>query len=87
MKDLCLAVALSQLLRCRLEGATLHGESVSTTRKLIYSQILTNSAEGVPADNAEKVLVKNAEKAFGTLGIELDNLVVYMQVCEWQYNI
>ena len=79
MKDLCLAVALSRLLRCRLEGATLHaGSSVSTTRKLIYSQILTNSAEGVPANNAEKVLVKNAEKAFGTLGMELSFLNDYL---------
>jgi len=78
MKDLCLAVALSRLLRCRLEGATLHAGSVLTTRKLIYSQILTNAAEGVPADNAEKVLVKNVEKAFGTLGIELSFLNDYL---------
>lgn len=34
-KDMCLAFALSRLLRCRMEGATLHEGAVSTTRKLI----------------------------------------------------
>jgi len=43
-KDMCLAFALSRLLRCRMEGATLHEGAVSTTRKLICSQILTDTS-------------------------------------------
>ncbi|KAF8673379.1 hypothetical protein HU200_048942 [Digitaria exilis] len=79
MKDLCLAVALSRLLKCRVEGATLHAGSVSTTRKLVYAQILTDAAEEcVPADNADMVLVNNAEKAFGTLGMDLFFLNDYL---------
>ncbi|XP_052137411.1 uncharacterized protein LOC127755810 [Oryza glaberrima] len=45
MKDMALAFALSRLLRCRLEGATLHEATVYMTRKLISKRILSDSAE------------------------------------------
>ncbi|EEC68543.1 hypothetical protein OsI_36845 [Oryza sativa Indica Group] len=47
MKDMALAFALSRLLRCRLEGATLHEATVSMTRKLISKMILSDSADKV----------------------------------------
>uniref|UniRef100_A0A0E0MH99 DUF4220 domain-containing protein n=1 Tax=Oryza punctata TaxID=4537 RepID=A0A0E0MH99_ORYPU len=47
MKDMALAFALSRLLRCRLEGATLHEATVYMTRKLISKRILSDSAEKV----------------------------------------
>ena len=47
MKDMALTFALSRLLRCRLEGATLHEATVYMTRKLIRKMI---------SDSADKVL-------------------------------
>ncbi|KAL6908248.1 hypothetical protein ACP4OV_002418 [Aristida adscensionis] len=63
IKDLCLAFALSRLLRCKLEGGKLHAESVLMTRKLICSRILTNTTG--------KALANDVEKAFGILGMDL----------------
>lgn len=70
VKHLCLAFAFSRLLRCKVEGATLHAWSISMTRKLIFSQILS--------DTTEKVLANNAEKAFGILGLDLAFLNDYL---------
>ncbi|KAG2562464.1 hypothetical protein PVAP13_8KG243003 [Panicum virgatum] len=70
-KDMCLAFALFRLLRCRLEGATLHEGAVSTTRKLICSRIPTDTCD-------EEALVDNAEKAFGVLRMELAFLSAYL---------
>ncbi|BAH95385.1 Os11g0618700 [Oryza sativa Japonica Group] len=44
-KDLSLSFALSRLLRCRLEGAKLHADTVSMTRKLISKRILAEDPE------------------------------------------
>uniref|UniRef100_A0A0E0F7Q4 DUF4220 domain-containing protein n=1 Tax=Oryza meridionalis TaxID=40149 RepID=A0A0E0F7Q4_9ORYZ len=44
-KDLSLSFALSRLLRCRLEGAKLHTDTVSMTRKLISKRILQEDPE------------------------------------------
>ncbi|CAL4991408.1 unnamed protein product [Urochloa decumbens] len=77
MKDLCLAFALYRLLRCRLEGATLHEGPICTTRKLICSRILTDTAE-ISADDVDEVLVNNANKAFGIFGMELGFLNSYL---------
>ncbi|KAJ1274610.1 hypothetical protein BS78_05G074800 [Paspalum vaginatum] len=41
-KDMCLAFSLSRILRCRLEDASLHSESVHKTRLLIVSEIIGN---------------------------------------------
>uniref|UniRef100_A0A0D9XU83 DUF4220 domain-containing protein n=1 Tax=Leersia perrieri TaxID=77586 RepID=A0A0D9XU83_9ORYZ len=45
MKDMTLAFALSRLLRCRLEGATLHEVPVYMTRKLISKRIHSDNPE------------------------------------------
>uniref|UniRef100_A0ACD5T6Q7 Uncharacterized protein n=1 Tax=Avena sativa TaxID=4498 RepID=A0ACD5T6Q7_AVESA len=55
VKDMCLAFALSGLLRCRLEDAALHDDSLFLTRNLVRS----------------KILMKNAKRAFGILELEL----------------
>uniref|UniRef100_J3N9M1 DUF4220 domain-containing protein n=2 Tax=Oryza brachyantha TaxID=4533 RepID=J3N9M1_ORYBR len=63
MKDMTLAFALSRLLRCRLEGATLHEAAVYMTRKLISNRIIS--------DNAEKLLFSILELDVGFLGDSL----------------
>ncbi|CAL4991387.1 unnamed protein product [Urochloa decumbens] len=77
MKDVRLAFALYRLLRCRLVGATLHEGPVCTTRKLICSRILTDTAE-IYADDVDEVLVNNANKAFGIFGMELGLINSYL---------
>ncbi|CAL4991340.1 unnamed protein product [Urochloa decumbens] len=64
VKELSLAFALSRLLRCKLEGATLDVASVTVTRKLICSRILTSD--------------DGAEKAFGILELDLVFLNEYL---------
>uniref|UniRef100_A0A0D9XU80 DUF4220 domain-containing protein n=1 Tax=Leersia perrieri TaxID=77586 RepID=A0A0D9XU80_9ORYZ len=51
MKDLCLAFSLSRLLRCRLDGVTLHARTVSMTRKLVCSRIPRHNVD------ADKILL------------------------------
>lgn len=65
MQDLCLAFSLSRLLRCRLEGVTLHARTVSMTRKLVCSRISTENVD------ADKVL-------FGILDMDLVFLRDYL---------
>jgi len=57
--DVTLAFAMSRLLRCRLEGATLHADTISMTREQIRSTILVRQ-------NLERVLcgVLKVEVAF-----------------------
>lgn len=43
-KDLSLAFALYRLLRCRLEGATLHAATVHMNRKLVSKRFLSDNA-------------------------------------------
>ncbi|CAN6373058.1 unnamed protein product [Urochloa humidicola] len=64
VKELRLAFALSRLLRCKLEGATLDVVSVTVTRKLISSRILTSD--------------DGAEKAFRILELDLVFLNDYL---------
>lgn len=55
LKDMCLAFSLSGILRCRLEDATLHPDSLFMTRNLVRS----------------KILMKSANRAFRILELEL----------------
>ncbi|KAF8673373.1 hypothetical protein HU200_048936 [Digitaria exilis] len=55
IKDMCLAFSVSGLLRCQLEDAELHSDSLFLTRKLARS----------------KILMKGANRAFRILEMEL----------------
>jgi hypothetical protein len=65
-KDMSLAFTLSRLLRCRLEDASLHSESIPMTRHLITSEVI-GGQHAEPDVEAKRA----AGRAFRILGLEI----------------